>query len=123
MAKIYYSITEVCAMLKIKPHNIRYWETEIPSLKTNGKRSYSRKYTLTEIEFLKEIKSLIYDRKFSLEGAAKEIRRKKNNNIEPNEKAYPQSYEESTTNKKSKKDLAYIKKELLEIKELLLKRL
>ena len=110
MEKIYYTITEVCKILRLKPHNIRYWETELPKFKEKTKTGYSRRYTVKDIEFLRELKELIYKRKFSLEGAAKEIK-KRNKEIEPSEPI-----------KISNFDLERLRKELLEIKELLLRR-
>ena len=123
MEKVYYTISEVCNILKLKSHTIRYWETEIPQLKKNTKKGYSRRYTKKDIEFLEYIKELIVKRKFSLEGAAKEI---KNRNkdieftlpgeientiiIDPIEPINP------------KIDIEHLKKELKEIKELILKR-
>ena len=77
MDKTYYTISEACDILKIKPHTIRYWETEFVKLKTKTKRGYSRRYTLKDIEFLRLIHELIYKRKFTLEGAKAEIKRMK----------------------------------------------
>ena len=77
MDKTYYTISEACEMLQIKPHIIRYWETEFVKLKTKTKKGYSRRYTQKDIDFLKLIKELIYDRKFTLEGARAEIKRLK----------------------------------------------
>ena len=123
MEKVYYTIAEVCKMLKLKPHTIRYWETEIPQLKKNTKKGYSRKYTKKDIEFLEYIKELIVKRKFSLEGAANEIKRK-NKDIEFTE---PEDIENTITIDplepiNPKLDIEYLKKELKEIKELILKR-
>jgi len=75
MEKIYYSISEVCEMLDIKPHTIRYWETEFVQLKAKTKKGYSRRYSTKDIELLKIIKELIYDRKFTLEGALVEVKK------------------------------------------------
>ena len=77
MDKTYYTISEACELLQIKPHIIRYWETEFVKLKSKTKKGYSRRYTQKDIEFLKLIKELIYDRKFTLEGARAEIKRLK----------------------------------------------
>jgi len=77
MDKIYYTISEVCKLLKIKPHTIRYWETEFIALKNKTKKGYARRYTNKDIELLQLIKSLIHDRKFTLEGAKAEIKRLK----------------------------------------------
>lgn len=105
MEKVYYTISEVCEMLDIKPHTIRYWETEFSQLKSKTKKGYSRRYTSKEIDFLKLIKELIYDRKFTLEGALAEV--KKINDKKKTE---------------SKLDLKFLKQELIEIKNLLLQR-
>jgi len=75
MDKVYYTISEVCKLLKIKPYTIRYWETEFVALKNKTKKGTSRRYTNKDIEQLQLIKSLIHERKFTLEGAKAEIKR------------------------------------------------
>ena len=123
MEKVYYTISEVCKMLRLKPHTIRYWETEIPQLKKNTKKGYSRKYTKTDIEFLEYIKELIVKRKFSLEGAAKEIKNK-NKDIEfsPPEEIENTIFIDPIESIPVNLDREYLKKALKEIKELILKR-
>jgi len=75
MDKTYYSISEVCNMLQIKPYTIRYWETEFVSLKNKTKKGHTRRYTEKDIEILRQIKHLILDKRFTLEGAKAEMKR------------------------------------------------
>ena len=118
MEKLYYSISEVCELLKIKAHHIRYWESEIPQLKTSTKTGYSRKYTAKDIEVLRKIRDLIFDRKFSLEGAAKEIKRRKK--LPEDDSGEPISTPISSSSLQI--DLADLKRELLAIRDLLKKK-
>jgi len=75
MDKAYYSITEVCKMLDLKPYTIRYWETEFVWLRNKAKKGTARKYTEKDIEGLRQIKHLISEKRFTLEGAKAEIKR------------------------------------------------
>jgi len=114
MEKIYYTITEVCEMLDIKPHTIRYWETEFVQLKAKTKKGYSRRYSTKDIEFLKIIKELIYDRKFTLEGALVEVKKLGNlKGVLPSE-----IKSDGQTNPK----IDTIKQQLIDVKTMLLKR-
>jgi len=114
MEKIYYSISEVCEMLDIKPHTIRYWETEFIQLKAKTKKGYSRRYSTKDIELLKIIKELIYDRKFTLEGAMVEVKKLSNPKIEPTI--------EIKKEKPSYNKIDDIKRQLIDVKMMLLTR-
>ena len=67
--KLYFKIGEVSSLLTVEPYVLRFWETEFPKLapkKTDkGQRMYRRK----DVELLLQIKHLLYDRKFTIEGA------------------------------------------------------
>jgi DNA-binding transcriptional MerR regulator len=73
MSKLYYSIGEVSDLIEVKPYIIRYWETEFSQLKSKNSRSRNRRYTQKDIDLLQRIKSLIYDHKYTLEGAKKAV--------------------------------------------------
>ena len=107
MEKLYYSINEVCEQLKLKPHIIRYWESEIPRLKKGVSPRNTRRYTAKDIDLLRKIKELIYEKKYTLEGAKAELKKRKLNS------------EQVAENNIVTNDL---KNELLEIKKLLLSR-
>jgi DNA-binding transcriptional MerR regulator len=67
--KLYFKIGEVSSLLTVEPYVLRFWETEFPKLapkKTDrGQRMYRRK----DVELLLQIKHLLYEKKFTIEGA------------------------------------------------------
>jgi DNA-binding transcriptional MerR regulator len=65
----YHSITEVCAMLGLKPHVLRYWETQFEDLAPPKNRAGQRVYRNAEIELLALIQRLVHHEKYTIEGA------------------------------------------------------
>ena len=69
--KLYFKIGEVSKIAGLPSHVLRFWESEFKYIKprrtTSGQRSYTRK----DIEKILEIKHLLHDKKFTLEGARK----------------------------------------------------
>lgn len=113
MEKVYFTINEVCEKLDIKPHTIRYWETEFPQLRLKTKRGKIKRYNAKEMELLSLIKTLIYEKKFTLEGAHAEVKKIQ-------KEAVAQTKSDKIKNQDI--DIIRIKNELLEIKRILLKR-
>jgi DNA-binding transcriptional MerR regulator len=74
MKKVYYSIGEVCRLLDLKPHILRYWETEFPQLSPHKTRGGTRRYSLEDIETLKRIQNMLHEQKFTIEGARKRLK-------------------------------------------------
>ncbi len=69
-----YRIGDVARLLDLKPHVLRYWETEFASFilgeKTDGgQRLYSQK----DIEFFGRVKQLLYKEGYSISGARKRL--------------------------------------------------
>ncbi|MBN2830641.1 MAG: MerR family transcriptional regulator [Candidatus Cloacimonetes bacterium] len=73
MNKYYYSIGEVGNLLGVKTHVIRYWETQFPQLKPKKRSGHNRRYTTEDIQILKNIKDMLYNQKFTIEGAKKKL--------------------------------------------------
>ena len=73
--KLYYSISEVSEITELKQYVLRYWETEFSQLKPNKNRAGNRIYRSHDIDLLMEIKSLLYDRKFTIKGAQQYLKR------------------------------------------------
>lgn len=69
----YYSIGEVCELVDVKPHVLRYWETQFPSLNPSKNRSGNRVYRRKEIKLILLVKHLLYKEKYTIEGARKRI--------------------------------------------------
>ena len=67
--RVYYRIKEVCALTGLKAHILRYWEQEFrdirPVKSPRGQRLYRRK----DLEAIFTIKRLLYERKFTIDGA------------------------------------------------------
>jgi DNA-binding transcriptional MerR regulator len=67
--RVYYRIKEVCSLTGLKAHILRYWEQEFRDIKpvksAKGQRLYRRK----DLEAIFTIKSLLYERKFTIDGA------------------------------------------------------
>jgi DNA-binding transcriptional MerR regulator len=69
----FYSIGDVCEMLELKPHVLRYWESQFKVLSPNKNRSGNRVYTRRELEFVQLVKQLLYTEKFTVEGARQQL--------------------------------------------------
>jgi DNA-binding transcriptional MerR regulator len=74
MKKAYYSIGEVCELTGLKPHVLRYWETQFQALQPSKNRAGNRVYRPKEIELVLLVKRLLYDEKYTIEGADRKIR-------------------------------------------------
>lgn len=72
--KTYYSISEVSERLDVRPHVLRYWETQFPILRPRKGRSGSRMYREKDLEVLERIKALLYEKGFTIRGARRRIR-------------------------------------------------
>ncbi len=71
--KVYFRIGEVGELTQTKPYVLRYWETEFPSLKPTKTRSGHRLYRRQDVETVLEIKRLLYEQGFTIEGARKRL--------------------------------------------------
>ena len=69
--KLYYSIGEVSKITELKQYVLRYWETEFKQLNPNKNKAGNRTYRQKDIALILEIKNLLYDEKFTIEGARK----------------------------------------------------
>ncbi|HUF77015.1 MAG TPA: MerR family transcriptional regulator [Longimicrobiales bacterium] len=71
--KVYYSIGEVCDLTGLKPHVLRYWETQFEVLNPTKNRAGNRVYRSKDIELILLVKHLLYERKYTIEGANKRL--------------------------------------------------
>ena len=111
MKKYYYTIGEVCNLLELKAHVLRYWEKEFPQVHPKKKFGRNRRYNPDDIELLKKIKHMLYNQRYTIEGVKKKLKNidKEKNQIEM----------DFTVDKKDAKE--NILTELNEIKDLLKK--
>lgn len=71
--KMYYTIGEVSDLTGVKPHVLRYWETEFPSLRPKKNRAGNRSYRPRDIKSVLAIRDLLYKEKFTINGARKKL--------------------------------------------------
>src|SRR5688500_7095336 len=71
--KIYFKIGEVCELVGVQAHVLRYWETEFPMLSPQKNRSGQRSYRRRDVEISFRIKQLLYEEMFTIAGAKKKL--------------------------------------------------
>lgn len=116
--KLYYSISEVSKITEIEQYVLRYWETEFEQLNPQKNRAGNRIYTNKDIQLILQIKMLLRDKKYTIEGAKKIL-----DNYSPEsgllvteKEINDKNIEETSEPKKEKPSL---KKDLEEVKSIL----
>ena len=72
--KLYFKIGEVAEIVGVKPYVLRYWETEFPDIAPGKSKSKQRLYKRKEVELILRIRALLYQEKFTIEGARKRLK-------------------------------------------------
>ena len=108
--KFYFKIGEVSSLLGVKPYVVRFWETEF-DLAPEKNRSRHRVYKKHEVQTLLEIRRLLYDERFTIEGAQKKLKER----MKDKSKQLGLNLEE----KKQRAVLQKVKKDLEKIREML----
>ena len=72
--KRYFTIGEVSDLCDVKPHVLRYWEQEFPSLSPVKRRGNRRYYQRQDVLLIRQIRSLLYDQGFTIGGARQRLR-------------------------------------------------
>ncbi len=72
-AKRYFTIGEVSELCEVKPHVLRYWETEFPSLKPVKRRGNRRYYQRHDVLMIRQIRALLYEEGFTITGARQRL--------------------------------------------------
>ena len=67
--KLYFRIGEVAGLLGVEAYVLRYWESEFPTLAPKKSGTGHRLYRRKDVELLLKIKHLLYDKRFTIEGA------------------------------------------------------
>ncbi|OGQ55063.1 MAG: hypothetical protein A3J24_10010 [Deltaproteobacteria bacterium RIFCSPLOWO2_02_FULL_53_8] len=109
--KLYFKIGEVARISRVKPHVLRYWETEFKIISPKKSLTKQRVYTRRDIEIIIEIKRLLYKEKYTLEGAKKKIAEFKTPPVNQLNFAF--------NDERLQKTISSIKDDLCSIKELL----
>lgn len=71
--KIYFKIGEVCDLVGVQAHVLRYWETEFSMLSPQKNKSGQRSYRRRDVEIAVKIKQLLYHEMFTIAGARKKL--------------------------------------------------
>jgi DNA-binding transcriptional MerR regulator len=71
--KLYYKIREVCEIVGVEAHVLRFWETEFPALSPPKTKTGQRIYRPKDIELLLRIRKLLYEDGFTIPGARKQL--------------------------------------------------
>jgi DNA-binding transcriptional MerR regulator len=72
--KLYFKIGEVSQLVGVEPYVLRYWESEFPGLSPRKSNTGQRMFRRKDVEMLLNIKQLLYEKKFTIEGARKALR-------------------------------------------------
>ncbi len=108
--KLYYKIGEVSKITGVKPYVLRYWESEFKIISPTKTRSNHRLYKREDLDLILEIKNLLKDQRFTIEGAKKEIRKRQ---VEKKRQAV-----KTKSSGELKEVLLKIKKDLLDLRGL-----
>jgi DNA-binding transcriptional MerR regulator len=74
--KLYFRIGEVAKLAGIKPYVLRFWESEFPNLGPKKSGTGHRLYRRKDVELVLEIKRLLYEKRYTIEGARKMLEAK-----------------------------------------------
>ena len=93
--KRYFTIGETSVLCGIKPHVLRYWEQEFPQLRPNTRRGNRRYYQHKDVLLIRQIRSLLYEQGFTINGARQQLTQLKKSVSAPVAVSIP---EEATVN-------------------------
>jgi DNA-binding transcriptional MerR regulator len=71
--KLFFKIGEVCEIVGVQAHVLRYWETEFPTLQPQKNKSGQRTYRRKDVEMALHIKQLLYEEGFTIAGAKRKL--------------------------------------------------
>ena len=71
--KRYFTIGEVSELCAVKPHVLRYWEQEFPSLKPVKRRGNRRYYQRHDVQLIRQIRGLLYEQGYTIGGARQQL--------------------------------------------------
>jgi DNA-binding transcriptional MerR regulator len=71
--RLYFRIGDVSKLAGVKPYVLRYWESEFPSISPKKSGTGQRLYRRKDVELILEIKHLLYEKRYTIEGARKAL--------------------------------------------------
>jgi DNA-binding transcriptional MerR regulator len=81
--KIYFKIGEVCELVGVEAHVLRYWETEFSMLSPQKNKSGQRSYRRRDVEMALRVKELLYKDMFTIAGARKKLQSEHRDGAKP----------------------------------------
>ena len=72
--KLYFRVGEVSDILNVPAYVLRFWETEFKRISPKRTSSGQRLYRKSDIELIRRIKHLLYEKKFTIEGAKQQLK-------------------------------------------------
>lgn len=117
--KLYYSISEVSKITEVEQYVLRYWESEFDQLKPQKNRAGNRIYTNKDIQTILQIKNLLREKKYTIEGAKIILANNLSVDEEYQEEIEFGESEKQTGKLPAKKEKPSLKKDLAEIKNVL----
>lgn len=112
--KTYFRIGEVAQITSVKPYVLRFWESEFQMMAPPKSRSKQRMYRKKDIQTILLIKKLLYDERFTIDGARKRMSALRRAEKQAPTKAAPEA-------RVPFKELQHLRTELNEIRELLIR--
>ena len=91
--KLFFKIGEVCDLVGVQAHVLRYWETEFPQLSPQKNQSGQRSYRKKDVEIALKIKQLLYKEMFTIAGARKKLQSDARQGSPPKATASKQSFQ------------------------------
>jgi DNA-binding transcriptional MerR regulator len=113
-SKLYFSISEVSEMTNVKPHVLRYWESEFSDLRPKKNRAGNRSYRERDIKMVKTIRDLLYKQGFTIQGARMQLRERMRKDDAP---GAPVQLELPVNGDRSRELLRAMKSELQELRK------
>ena len=117
--KLYYSISEVSKITEIEQYVLRYWETEFEQLTPQKNRAGNRIYTNKDIQVILQIKTLLREKKYTIEGAKKILASYTPDKVPGNDVNEPTLFDTAPSNPAGRKEKPSLRKDLEEIKSIL----
>jgi len=91
--KLFFKIGEVCDLVGVQAHVLRYWETEFPMLSPQKNQSGQRSYRKKDVEIALKIKQLLYKEMFTIAGARKKLQSDARQGTQAKAPAPPSSFQ------------------------------
>ena len=110
--KLYFRIGEVAALVGVKPYVLRYWESEFSIVRPTKSHSKHRLYRRRDVETLLQIKRLLHDERFTIEGARKQLKARQQEEREHRGGLNPATRAYRTILASIKEDIQYLQRML-----------